>query len=504
MNTPDKKKILIVGGGTAGWMAANLMASCWKPLGFEIGLLESPEIGIIGVGEGSTPQLKSFFDFLQIPESEWMSACNATYKTGIRFNHWSTKPGYASYFHPFNSELDVHTQSAFFYNCDVRRKSVNVYAHPDRFYVNAALAAQHRGPHPQDNFPFKMGYGYHFDSGLLGQFLRDKAKARGVNHYQAKVTRVNQQPNGDIASVSSDTGEIFAADFFIDCSGFIGLLIQKTLQVPFKKFSENLFNDSAVAMPSAQTEVIDSQTISTALKYGWAWEIPLTNRKGNGYVYSSAFCSADEAETELRKKLGLLDSDVQARHLTMNVGRVEKHWEKNCLAVGLSQGFIEPLEATALHIVQETLQGFIDAWELGGFTTVNQDKFNQRINARFEGVRDYIVAHYICNSRNDTEYWRANRQHQNVSENLSKVMQTWINGGNLPELILKLDIDRYYQAMSWYALLSGYGIFPERHQLVEGSAKAHKHDLLSLDKFITACASNFPPHRQLLPHAILS
>lgn len=498
------KKILIVGGGTAGWMAANLMVSCWKPLGIEIGLLESPDIGIIGVGEGSTPQLKSFFDFLKIPESEWMPACNATYKTGIRFNDWSTKPGYNSYFHPFDSELDVHTQPAFFYNCDVRRKAVDVYAHPDRFYVNAALAKQKLGPHPHDNFPFKIGYGYHFDSGLLGQFLRDKAKAQGVNHYQAKVVEVKQHSSGDIASVHSDKGEVFAADFFVDCSGFIGLLIQKALQVPFKKFADNLFNDSAVAMPSAQVDEIEPQTISTALKYGWAWEIPLTNRKGNGYVYSSAFCSADQAETELRTKLGLLDSDVQARHLKMNVGRVEKHWEKNCLAVGLSQGFIEPLEATALHIVQETLQGFIDAWELGEFTNANQDKFNTRINSRFEGVRDYIVAHYICNSRNDTDYWRANRQHQNLSDNLRAVMQTWINGGNLSEIIIQREMDRYYQPMSWYALLSGYGVFPDHQQLMAGSPKAHKHNLQQLDKFITACASNFPRHKELLPHAHLS
>jgi len=500
MNTRKNTKILIVGGGTAGWMAANLMASCWKPLGFDIGLLESPDIGIIGVGEGSTPQLKSFFDFLQIPETEWMPACNATYKTGIRFNGWSTKPGYTSYFHPFNSELDLHTQPAFFYNCDVRRKAVNIYAHPDRFYVNAALAAQKLGPHPHENFPFKIGYGYHFDSGLLGQFLRDKAKALGVNHFQAKVAAVNHHLNGDIASVTSDDGQVFAADFFVDCSGFVSLLLQKALKVPFKKFADDLFNDSAVAMPSAHTDELDSQTISTAMKYGWAWEIPLTTRKGNGYVYSSAFCSADQAETELRAKLGLLDSDVQARHLTMNVGRVEKHWEKNCLAVGLSQGFIEPLEATALHIVQETLQGFIDAWEVGEFTSVNQDRFNDRINSRFEGVRDYIVAHYICNSRTDTEYWRANRQHQHLSDNLRMIMHTWVSGGNLPELILKLDIDRYYQAMSWYALLSGYGIFPDQSQLVEGSAKAHKYDLKDLDKFIAACSRNFPRHSLLLSH----
>ena len=490
------QKILIVGGGTAGWMAANLMAHCWVSQGFEVSLLESPEIGIIGVGEGSTPQLKHFFDYLGIAETEWMPACNATYKNGIRFNGWSTKPGYESYFHPFDSEIDLHTQAAFFYNCDVRRHGVDIYAHPDRFYLSAYLAQQHLGPLPADNFPFRIGYGYHFDSGLLGQFLRDKAVARGVRHIQAKVQQVTRSDNGNLRSVLTDDGREIAADLFVDCSGFNALLMQKTLNVPFKKFADNLFNDAAVAMPSPQGEMLGAQTVSTALSCGWAWEIPLTNRIGNGYVYASGYCSADQAETELRRKLGLLDADVSARHLKMNVGRLERHWEHNCLAVGLSQGFIEPLEATALHIVQETIQGFIDAWELGGFTNANRDSFNQRINARFEGVRDYIVAHYVCNSRDDTEYWRANRNHEHISDNLRAVLHAWVRAGNVIEQVKQRGMDKYYLPMSWYALLCGYGVFPA--QLQPGSPKAHSYNLADIDKFVRACALNFRPQRELL------
>lgn len=483
------KKILIVGGGTAGWMTANLMAACWVSQGFEIALLESPEIGIIGVGEGSTPQLKSFFDFLNIQELEWMPACNATYKNGIRFDGWSTQPGCESYFHPFESELDVHTQKIFFQQCDSRRSAIGAYTNPSRFYLSAKLAEQKLKPIPAKNFPFKIGYGYHFDSALLGNFLREKAVLLGVQYIQAKVERVHQTENGDIASVQTAAGDIFAADLFVDCTGFSGLLIQKTLKIPFKKFAENLFNDSAIAMPSNQDSRIATQTISTALSYGWAWEIPLVNRKGNGYVYSSQFCTADQAETELRGKLGLLDADVAARHLNMKVGRVEKHWEKNCLAVGLSQGFIEPLEATALHIVQETVQGFIDAWELGEFTEINRDKFNNRITNRFEGVRDYIVAHYVCNSLTDTEYWRANRQHENLSDNLKAVVETWVNNGDLTALLNSRDMERYYLPMSWYALLSGYGIYPLPQQSFNGSLKYNS--LQDLDSFIEHCSLNF-------------
>lgn len=483
------KKILIVGGGTAGWMAANLMAACWLEQGFEITLIESPEIGIIGVGEGSTPQLKSFFDFLGIQESEWMPACNATYKNGIRFNGWSKMPDCESYFHPFESELDKQTQTVFFQQCDLRRNRINAYTNPTRFYVSAKLAELKLKPIAPKNFPVKMGYGYHFDSGLLGVFLRDKAKARGVQHISAKIEKTQLNTAGEIASVHSAEGEIFSADLFVDCTGFGGLLLQKALQVPFIKFAENLFNDSAIAMPSAQGAVVATQTISTAMKFGWAWEIPLVNRNGNGYVYSSAFCTPDQAEVELRLKLGLLDSDVQARHLKMNVGRVERHWVKNCLAVGLSQGFIEPLEATALHIVQETLQGFIDAWELGGFTNVNQEKFNARINNRFEGVRDYIVAHYVCNSREDTDYWRANRQHETLSDNLKSVIETWISGGDMASVLKARSMDKYYLPMSWYALLSGYGIYPGVAQA--SAVNVADPNLAKVDDFVAACCSHF-------------
>jgi hypothetical protein len=186
--------------------------------------------------------------------------------------------------------------------------------------------------------------------------------------------------------------------------------------VPFRSFAENLFNDSAVVLPTDQAADIGSETVSTAMKFGWAWEIPLTHRIGNGYVYCSSFCSANEAETELRTALGLLDSDTEARHLKMKVGRVEHHWQKNCLAVGLSQGFIEPLEATALNLVCNTVYDFIEAVEAEGFAGRGRERFNERTGQAFEKVRDYIVAHYIMNTRDDTDYWRQNGANKNVSD----------------------------------------------------------------------------------------
>lgn len=492
------KKIVIVGGGTAGWMAANLMALHWMGKGFEIRLLESPQIGIIGVGEGSTPQLKSFMNALGIQESEWMPACNATYKAGISFRNWSTLPGFTHYFHPFPAQPDDYTVPAFFHNSFVRRKGIDVEGHPDHFFLATYLAKQKLAPVASENFPFEIGYGYHFDSTLLGKFLGEKAVSRGVIHTEATVVQTVLNSRGDIEKIITDGGESISANIFVDCSGFSGLLIQKALEVPFKPFAENLFNTSAVVMPMASGELIESQTISTALKYGWAWAIPLTNRVGNGYVYSSHFCSKDQAETELRAHLGMLDSDVQARHLQMNVGRVEQHWAKNCLAVGLSQGFIEPLEATALHLVQETIQAFVEQYEAGKFTAQYRDAFNESINRRFEAIRDYIVCHYRVNSRTDTDYWVENARNEHLSDSLRQILTTWVSGKNLSEELERQKITGYYPSISWHCLLAGYGIYPTREQLKPGNELANKYNLQKIQQFIQRCGMNFKPHRQQL------
>ncbi|WP_225318766.1 tryptophan halogenase family protein [Cellvibrio sp. KY-GH-1] len=495
---PARKKIVIIGGGTAGWMAANLMIARWGKLGFDIHLVESPQIGIIGVGEGSTPQLKGFMDSLGIEESEWMPECNATYKVGISFRNWSVIPGFTSYFHPFPAQPDDYTAPGFFHNSFVRRKGIDVEGHPDHFFLASYLAQQKLAPVAAEHFPFEINYGYHFDSSSLGKFLGRKAVARGAVHKEATINQVNLSENGDIASVTTDTGETIAGDIFIDCSGFSGLLIQKTLKVSFKSFGENLFNTSAVVMPTPIGEQIESQTISTALKYGWAWSIPLTSRIGNGYVYSSHFCSKDDAETELRAHLGLLDSDVQARHLQMNVGRVEQHWAKNCVAVGLSQGFIEPLEATALHLVQETVQEFINCFESGQFTDKKRDEFNFSINKRFEAVRDYIVCHYRVNSRKDTDYWVENGRNEKVSDSLRAVLHAWVSGNNLSDELDRQKIDNYYPSISWHCLLAGYGIYPTPAQLKPGNEFANKYNLEKISNFIQRCGMNFKPHRQQL------
>lgn len=492
------KRIVILGGGTAGWITANAMIHCWADKGFDITLVESPSIGTVGVGEGSTPRLKLFFDSIGVHEWEWMPRCSATFKNGISFANWSTRPGFDRYFHPFSSQVDQHTKTAFYFNTYARRLGVDVHAHPDRFFLAAKLAENRQCPRPNENFPFIVEYGYHFDANLVGDFLKERAKELGVKHIEAKIVDVGQSGDGTITGLLTDAEETIEGDFFVDCSGFQGALIQKTLGTPFRSFGENLFNDSAVVLPTEPPDEIGSQTVSTALKYGWAWEIPLTHRTGNGYVYSSSFCSSDDAEIELRTHLGLLDKDTEARHLKMKVGRVEKHWHKNCLAVGLSQGFIEPLEATALNLVCNTLYDFIETVDAEGFDGRGRDSFNERANERFETIRDYIVAHYILNSREDTDYWKQNGENRHVSETLQQILQIWKSGKSLSQEMERLQIRSSYTAMSWYCLLAGYGFYPDTKPMPTIPSASEKVDLLEIDEFIRRCALNFQSQNDAL------
>jgi 2-polyprenyl-6-methoxyphenol hydroxylase-like FAD-dependent oxidoreductase len=499
---PPVKRIVVVGGGTAGWMTALLLANSDYGPRLQVTVLESPQVGTIGVGEGSTPWLRGFFDGLGIEESEWMPACNATYKNGIRFDGWCTKPGYESYFHPFASMLDNMTMTQFIDNVHRRMEHEDVETHPDRFFIASRLAQRNQGPRPRHDFPFDVWYAYHFDSSLLGAFLQRKAVERGVHHMPRHVQEVTLNEQGDIAALRLDGDETLAGDFFVDCTGFASLLIGKALKTPYVSFAENLFNDAAVALPSPVEghgeRPLMAQTVSTALRHGWAWKIPLTHRNGNGYVYSTAHCSPDEAEAELRAHLGMLDDDTPARHLRMRVGRVAQHWNRNCVAIGLSQGFIEPLEATTLLFVQRTATMLVKALEKGDLGESTRNSFNEAINDRFEGTRDYIVTHYKTNTRTDTEYWRANAANVNLSQPLQRLLRTWLSSRPIIGGLQQGTYGRGYPAMSWYCMLAGMGLFPDPQDMHATPPGKLQHNLTAIDNLLERSAANFPDHRSLL------
>ena len=494
MTIQPKHRIVIVGGGTAGWMTALIMAKHWRDKAVAITVIESPEIGIIGVGEGSTPTLKRFFQELEISEAEWMPRCHATYKVSIRFNGWSPATAGHSYSHPFVSQLDTFSERAFYHNCLSRRQGQAVATSPEHFLFNGYLANAGLAPVTPESFPFRIEYGYHFDSTLLGQFLKEKAIALGVEHLPLTVERALQHPDGRIKAVQTSTGREIIGDLFVDCSGFRALLMRQTLAVAFEPFASNLFNNAAVVLPTPAQLELPTETKATALPHGWTWQIPLQHRTGNGYVYSDAFTDKSSAEHELREHLGLLDADIEARHLTMNVGQLSEQWSKNCLAIGLSQGFIEPLEATALHLVQTAVETFIEDYQQGNFTDRYQQRFNKSVRQRFDSTRDYIVAHYKLNTRNDTEYWRANRDNKQLSQSLNQIMNAWFNLEDLQQVLTQQQRESMFGNISWHCLFAGYGVFPALSGSAITAKNANTADQLILQgipELFNGCRLNF-------------
>lgn len=487
------RSVVILGGGTAGWMTANLLHRRWAGQGTHVTLVESSEIATVGVGEGSTPQLKAFFDELGIGEAEWMPRCNATYKAGIEFAGWSDRAGFERYFHPFPTDVDRFTQPTFFYATRARRTGRDVPAHPDPFYMPTRIAREDRAPVAPPNFPFFVSYGYHFDAGLLGGFLREVATAKGVEHVDARIASVELDGHGDVAALAADDGRRVTAELFVDASGFRAAIIEGALSEPYRPFAENLFNDRAVVAATSRPEgEIIACTRSTALSAGWVWRIPLTNRTGNGYVYSSRYIDDQAAAAELRDHLAL-GQDAEVRHLRFRCGRIERSWVRNCLAVGLSQGFVEPLEATALHVVLTTIDSFVDAWEAD-----DREGFNTSMARRYEGIRDYLVCHYRTALRRDTDYWRDATRLDCLSDSLKGIMTAWFTGADLERELLEQGEVSAYPAQSWHCMLAGYGNFPDESRLFPPGPDIAPIDMVRVERFVSGCAMNFPTHSEAL------
>jgi len=491
------KNILIVGGGTAGWMTAIHMQHIWGDKGINITLIESPEIGIVGVGEGTTPMLREFYARLGIPEAEWMPPCNATYKCGISFPDWSTIDGYQSYFHPFFSDLDKPHVQYFWDNCNLRRAGHDIPAHPDDYFVTTALSQQYRSPIPKNNQPTESMYGYHFDAGLMGEYLKGKATESGVTLIQDTINDVKIDRHGNIAHVKTDKHGKIKADFFVDCSGFKGLLIRQSMGEKANSTKDFMFNDSAVAIPTPikDKDNIMSETISRAMKYGWVWHIPLSNRIGNGYVYSSDYISSEEAEAEFREYLGEDADGVEALHLRWNPGRLENHWKNNCVAIGLSQGFLEPLEALMINIIQSSIESFTRYFEEGGFTNEHQQDFNNGVNDYIDGILDYLQLHYKCNTREDTDYWRNARENPNMSPQLAAVLKAWDSEESVDRVLFDNINKQLYPRTSWYCMLAGTGRFPEP---TKGPLRLPARNQERAREASKAKAEKFYPHAEYL------
>jgi len=478
-NNSPPENILIVGGGSAGWMTASVFLRSLGQAGSNITLIESSHIPTIAVGEGTTPLFKRLLNFLHASEVEFMSACKATYKHGINFPGWTNSEEFHAYFHPFVARDYNQYEREFFDNCDARRKGEPANTDPSDFFFNAELAGQRKapvGPPPYDSS--KMDYAYHFDTALLVEFLKKRCLEEGINYVVDDVTEVVPREDGNISHVVTASSGDLSADLFVDCTGFRRMLLGMVLDSEPISYQSRLFNNSAVVIrtPVSETGELPPYTESTALKCGWAWRIPLMNKISWGYVYSADYTTRDDAEQELRDHIGEDTTGIEPLHIPLQVGRVSEHWKRNCLAIGLSQGFIEPLEATALGLTQFTINRFVTHFSRGEYTPSHRDHFNHIINEAFDVTIDYIQMHYKLTTRDDTEYWRDCAANENISDTMRAVIAGWDSPTSDFMSVLRQHVHRSsYAPYSWYCILSGMGRYAETTMGRSGTSEGNPY-----------------------------
>jgi tryptophan halogenase len=445
------KKIVILGGGTAGWTTAAVLSSQLHSELCQIELIESNECVTIGVGESTIPPFVRFIQNLGISETDFITSTEACYKLGIKFNDWRQKGD--SFFHPFGT-VGRHFGLHSFYQC--WRKAIENgrdYALLD-FSPNAAMAAAGRFFPPQKLRASPLGggnYAITMDALRVTAYFREFAKQRGVKQIEGHVTQARQRDNGFIDSLLLRSGQVVEGDFFVDCTGFNALLIGQTLGSPFEDWSHFLPCDRAVTVRSEINTSPAPFTTMTAQKAGWTWRVPLKNAVGNGYVYSSHFCSDQEAKSLLLRNLDSLRIN-EAQVIPFTPGRRREVWRNNCLSVGLASGFIEPLESTAIHLITRGLDFFLRFFPDRHCDPALIKEYNRRMSLDFEEVRDFVVLHYYGTQRRDTPFWE-HCQASTIPDSLSDRLELFKAHGHLRQ-----GVDDLFGESSWITLLEGMGI----------------------------------------------
>lgn len=493
--TDHIKKIIIVGGGTAGWMAAATLAHMLEGMNCEIMLIESELIGTVGVGEATIPPIIMFNEMLGIDENIFVQETQATFKLGIEFVNWK-KLGH-SYIHPFGDfgiDFDVRPfhqhwlnqrskgfgRDLFDYSIMVQACRKEKFMRPLRNQPKSALAG--------------INYAFQFDAGLYAKFLRKYSEARGVKRIEGKIDTVAQHSEtGFVESVKTDDGRIYDADLFIDCSGFRGLLIEETLKTGYDDWSKWLPCDRAVAIPCEKIAEPIPYTRATAHEAGWQWRIPLQHRTGNGHVYCSSYMDADKATDIL---LANLDGKPIAdpNHLRFTTGRRKKVWNKNVIALGLAAGFMEPLESTSIHLVQTGLARIMSHFPNKDFNQADIDSFNERTEKEYERVRDFLILHYSATERDDSEFWRYCQNIERPASLERRIGQFAGHGRILEE---KNDM---FGTASWLAVMYGQGIEPQYYDPVTDRANPEKvNDVMEqIFDAISNGAESMPTHSEFI------
>lgn len=457
MSKAKIRDVLIVGGGTAGWMTAAALARAFPNGRARIRLIESEEIGIVGVGEATVPVLQQLNRFLGIDEREFLKAANGTYKLGIEFRDWANIGDV--FFHGFG-DYGAPIQGIQPHHHWLKLRELGDHTPIDDYSLPYAIARRGRFAIPRQGAQGPEGafnYAFHFDAALYGRFLRSRAEAMAVERVEGTIVDVSLDgESGFVDHVSLADGREFTADLFVDCSGFRGLLIEQALRTGYEEWTRWLPCDRAVAVPSDIVSPPTPFTRSTAQKAGWQWRIPLQHRIGNGHVYSSTFTSDDDARATL---LNNLDGKplAEPRLLRFTAGRRKKAWNGNCVAIGLAAGFMEPLESTSIQLIQSATIRLIDFFPERGFDPTAVEEYNRLTINEQERIRDFLIAHYCLTKRTDSEFWR-HCSSMELPETLNRKIELFGATGKVA-----LYSEESYLEPSWVAILLGNGLVPRSY-----------------------------------------
>ena len=449
------RRIVIVGGGTAGWMAAAALAR-FAGKGRRVVLVESEAIGTVGVGEATIPPILEFNHQLDIEESDFLRETNATFKLGIEFTGWVD--GSDRYFHQFG-HIGRPLNGVHLYQCWLKQRGNPSVGPLSAYSMSAVAACNHRFAHSSSDpaSPLsQLAYAYHFDASAYGRFLRRLAEQHGAERIEGRIVDVEQDgETGFITAVNLDDDRRVRGDLFIDCSGFRSLLLGQTLGVPFEDWSHWLPCDRAIAVPTEPTSPLLPYTRAIAEDCGWQWRIPLQQRSGNGHVYSSAHISDDDAEKVL---LDSLESKPigQPNRLRFKAGRRQKSWEANVIALGLSSGFLEPLESTSIHLVQHGIQRLLGLFPGRGISAVERDEYNRHMANVYDPIRDFIILHYKATKRTGA-FWDHVRA-MAIPDSLSHKIDLFREHGR----VFRYN-DELFDIPSWVAVMLGQQIVPQSH-----------------------------------------
>ncbi|WP_076540568.1 tryptophan halogenase family protein [Shewanella sp. UCD-KL21] len=492
-------KIAIVGGGTAGWLTAAILASQHKNhhmSGIEITLIESSDIPTVGVGEGTWPTMKNTLQQIGLKESDVFKACHATFKQGGKFVNWVHGNG-DFYYHPFTVPLGYGRIDLAPYVDDIKD-----YAPESNFQHAICEAGLAPRGMAEGEYQGSCNYAYHLDAGAFAEVLKQHCKTNlNVNHLIDTVATVNQDEQGDIVSLSLTDNPDFYADLFIDCTGLAALLIGKTLKVPFIKQDKVLFNDRALAMQvpyEHDRSPIASHTIATAQDAGWIWDIGLTHRRGVGHVYSSQYLTDEQAEQNLRNYIGPAAEGLAVKKISYQSGHRERFWQNNCVAVGMAGGFVEPLEATAIMLIEMSARFIAENLPVNrSVMAITAKRFNQQMSYRWRRIIDFLKLHYMLTKRKEP-YWQAHCDIESIPQSLQEDLAIWaFRGPTSHDFNGPIEL---FPAASYQYVLYGMEFKPDFSQQAHlYQQQAQAQSILQRNQQLTQqMLSNLPPHRDFI------